>query len=790
MTTINVKPKENQKRPDLRWWDFLSGVLIIIAFFTAASRLEATRWSPMLSIIPTIAVIGCLIGLALGQSRFPRWLSFILAFLYGTFFISWQLGLLTQDNFDWKERFVMLGSRAQQALGQFLGDQVVSDSILFIISMAIVFWVLSAYGGYALTRHGNAWLAILPLGLTIFIIHTFDSAILRRSLYLAVYLFLGLALVSRVVYIHQQRRWKENQIVTPTNLSYDFLRIGIITVTSIVFVSWTIPALANSLPLVVEATQPIRQSWSDLRERWENAFSSLRSSVSVYVERYDDSVSLGQGTTLRDVPLFVVTPPENRPLSARFYWRARTYDRYENGTWENTDFLTQTFDPLQDQYNFQEYQNRWEETFEIRPLTYIGTLYSPSQPFWVSLPAQVNLIQNPNGTVEINSFQTDSAVRPNQSYTTQASLTVATVKQLREAGIEYPEGILDRYLQLPETITTRIKQLAEEITSDFDNPYDKAAAITQYLRENITYQETIPDVPNGREPIDWFLFDLKEGFCNYYATAEVLLLRSVGIPARWSVGYAQGERLEGGQYVVRQLDGHSWPEVYFPNYGWIEFEPTAAQSDIFRLSGDDSSTIPLDPLDENPDELRRQQLEELQRQAELDLDLNEASVQQQTWSRIFIGFIAFLLIGLVAFLLWKNRNKLSNLSFSIPIFIETSFLKIGFQPPRIIRQWARNARLPLLSKSYEEINRALSRLGSKPLLNHTPSERAALLVHVLPPAQDATQRLLHEYQLETFASQPANGQIAHQAGIEIRQLSFRAYLNSIFNKFIHLNKKS
>jgi transglutaminase-like putative cysteine protease len=88
--------------------------------------------------------------------------------------------------------------------------------------------------------------------------------------------------------------------------------------------------------------------------------------------------------------------------------------------------------------------------------------------------------------------------------------------------------------------------------------------------------------------MEWFLFDEQTGFCNYYATAQVLMLRSLGIPARFVVGYAQGEYdPQTKTYTVRKKDSHAWPEVYFIDYGWMPFEPTVDQPALIRPLGID-----------------------------------------------------------------------------------------------------------------------------------------------------------------------------------------------------------
>jgi hypothetical protein len=144
-------------------------------------------------------------------------------------------------------------------------------------------------------------------------------------------------------------------------------------------------------------------------------------------------------------------------------------------------------------------------------------------------------------------------------------------------------------LQLPATVTERVKGLGQEIVSPHENPYDRALAIQDYLRRTIRYREDIQAPPQDRDAIDYLLFESREGYCNYYASAMVVLARAVGIPVRLAVGYAGGESDEqAARWVVRERDSHAWVEVYFPRYGWVEFEPTASEPPIVRAeSGDD-----------------------------------------------------------------------------------------------------------------------------------------------------------------------------------------------------------
>jgi hypothetical protein len=163
--------------------------------------------------------------------------------------------------------------------------------------------------------------------------------------------------------------------------------------------------------------------------------------------------------------------------------------------------------------------------------------------------------------------------------------------QLKAAGSNYPSSIQSRYLALPDTVPPRVIALARDLTATALTPYERARAIETYLR-TFPYTLDLPHPPPDRDVVDYFLFDLQQGYCDYYATSMVVLARAAGLPARLAVGYLNGtyDRTEG-RYVVTEADAHSWVEIYFPDYGWIEFEPTAGRAPIDRPA-DVSPTVP------------------------------------------------------------------------------------------------------------------------------------------------------------------------------------------------------
>lgn len=199
---------------------------------------------------------------------------------------------------------------------------------------------------------------------------------------------------------------------------------------------------------------------------------------------------------------------------------------------------------------------------------------------------------------DIVSVRTVRRLAAEESYHAAIYVSSAVRSDLLVAGTDYPGWVLDRYLQLPGDMPHRVVELAEELTGEVETPYEKAVAIRDYLRA-FDYTLNIEAPPVGADGVDYFLFELQKGYCQYFASALTVLLRASGVPARIAVGYGPGDMAtaywHGEAIDVPWFDGlseylnrdgeywppafivrnsHAWSEVYFPEYGWIPFEPT------------------------------------------------------------------------------------------------------------------------------------------------------------------------------------------------------------------------
>jgi transglutaminase-like putative cysteine protease len=586
----------------------------------------------------------------------------------------------------------------------------------------------------------------------------------------------------------------------------DYIRTALIATALLVLLAWTAPALASSLSPAEQAWRQLTSPWQAVKDNFGNAFSSLRASVGFVSDFYDDTLQLGRGNPLTDTVVLTVSAPPHVSAGVRYYWRAWVYDRYDDG-WSSSLPAIQAITPTGFGLNYPEFEAREIYTFTLKPHHAIKNLLTPPQPQWVDRPVQAHLAVNSDGTIDLGALEASPYVRAGSEYHVRASLSSASVAQLREASTDYPAWIIVRYLQLPDDITSRTKQLAQNITAGLDNPYDKAEAITHYLRANLTYSDTIPAPPRDQETLDWILFDHQEAFCNYYASAEIVMLRSLGIPARLAVGYAEGERASTEEieptlgpgmenipqdfgavrnvFTVRHRDAHSWPEVYFPGYGWVEFEPTASQTAIVRPLGaepesPESETDLTDPLDEalrDDMESRRDGLLAGEND-EFAGGMSRMMIEIPIYVWLIVGV---LLVALLILLIYQIRQKRQ--SPPVPVQIETSLRRIGIKPPNLLHRWVHYATLSPLTKAYLELNRAISRLGETPQPNDTPAERAITLTNLLPVAEGSIQTLLTEYQTDQYSTGKGDVRTARQAGTDIRNRSLMAWFQRIFSRF-------
>jgi transglutaminase-like putative cysteine protease len=576
--------------------------------------------------------------------------------------------------------------------------------------------------------------------------------------------------------LRSRKDWEQRGGTVELEVGYDLGRGVVVSALVLALLAWNTPRLVNVFSAESPAQERISRGWQVFRDRVSKAVNSLRSPSPMLVESYGNNMFLGTGGALGDAVVFTVTPDKGR-ASGRLYWSARTYDTYLNGQWVSTIADRQEMGPGTDLIQYPSWDLRRDISFRFSSnITLLQTLFFPAEPLSISRTAQAIVSRAEDGSTDVNAIFMDPPLEGGEGYTILATVARPTVSAMRAAGMEYPDYILERYLQLPENFSPQIAELAQQVAGSRDNPYDQALAITQYLRRTITYTETVPEPPNNIDPIEWFLFDQRAGFCNYYASAEVLMLRSMGIPARMVVGYAEGTwNPELDQYVVIAKDSHAWPEVYFSDLGWVSFEPTVSQplteyplGDL-SASGDPGDMGLLEPPTED---LQQPDLGGPPDYLNMDYRDNAQGPGQSftisPWM-IAIGSI-LLVITILAVLEWRRRQVMS---LSLPTWIEKALDERGFNTPDWLRWWSRYSMRTPMENLFSNVPLMLRIWGQKVDPSNTPAEQVVLLASTVPGVEGQARALLEEYHRAMYSQYPANLLRARKAVDEIRSVGLR-----------------
>jgi len=748
-----------------RWWDWAAVGLLFVLLQTVASRLVATTWTPFLYLIQTFTYMGFIVGTALGYSQFRRGTVRWLTFIYMLIMVPLQWTLVIDQQTSLEEQFASVAGRLYFSTSDFFARKPVEDPIFFVALMSITFWIISSWAAFTLVRNQNYLGSVLPAAIGLIIIQNYENSIPGRLWFLAFFAFIALLLLGRLQYLQNKSSWRERRIFLSPDNSVDLTSSMAIAAGLIIIVAWTVPASLTSMKSAVETWNQITRPWREFTDRIENAVSALESpSGGTRGQFFGSELALGRGFPLSDAVMFKVEAPENIPLEEqppRYYWRGRTYDRFVNGQWYTSGTVREDYSPtVTNPYKVNRPEMNPAHFIFSTGKTTFSLLYSPPEPIWVSRPG-VTFVSPAQSGKDLIAWHAYPALRGGETYQVDAILSNPNRQQLQEAGTNYPEWVTEKYLQLPKSFSPRIEDLAQALTADAKTPFEKAIFITRYLRENIKYAETIPEVPRNKNPLEWVLFEYKQAYCVYYASSEVLMLRSVGVPARMAVGFAQGKK-DGNSFVVRRLDAHAWPEVYFPDIGWVEFEPTAGQAPLDRpLPPQDSANANiLNPLND----LLTEDIQGLNRRGQIDEDV---AIPVETTAPGLPTFYWILLsitvLGLVVFLSLR-----SSLPARVPVLLRATIERTGIEVPIWVTRWEKWVKLSPIEKSFESVNFGLRYLDQAVPVHTTPIERAAKLTRILPEKADQIKILLDEHQTSLYTSRVADITEARRAALNLR----------------------
>jgi transglutaminase-like putative cysteine protease len=381
--------------------------------------------------------------------------------------------------------------------------------------------------------------------------------------------------------LRSARTWREDRTTYPDLLSLYVLNITGWLAIGLLVVAWVLPVRSAGGILVStweSLTSPIVEPLNDL----SRVFAAIDGQRGGPVHKFGSTLPLQGEVSLGRSEVSQVTTTEPGFL------RAQTYAEYTPQGWKAGESRVTAADwpaarPLQDPEEAV-LQFRRPLSIQVTTTKSAGVFLSASSP--IALSVESRIVFGPDDS-DITSIRPTARLAPGETYRVESTVSAATPERLRASGAVYPDWT-SVYLQLPGDLPESVRAKAIEVTQGAANAYDQAAAIEEFLR---TYpiDTKIPAAPPKRDSVAYFLFDVQRGYFDYHASAMAVMLRSLGVPARVATGYVirnQDRVPDSNSYVVTEGHAFTWPEVYFPGLGWVEFNPTPSEALVTRSAVD------------------------------------------------------------------------------------------------------------------------------------------------------------------------------------------------------------
>jgi transglutaminase-like putative cysteine protease len=559
----------------------------------AAWSVESAHWVPTLPGFLLITLTGGLLGLIVAQSGKGIILPHLSALALGVLqAIAHTLTVVPGASLE--GRLLTTGARVDLWARALLEGGASTDRLAFVLLLLFGGWLLSYVTVYLVLRTRSIW-AILPSGFALFTNLTYLPPSSMK--WLLFYLLVAGLLVVQLTYLERSEDWRQARARPTRVLGFHLLHAGFWFAVIVFIVTSFIPSIQAGPEFLRNAWVALRSPIGDAEGAFTRIFASLPARRSMAMYNFEGELPFRGNISLSDEIVMLVE--SEVPL----YWRARVYDVYNSWGWTNAPLSIEDKRGLEDLasgggVDCQECIR--SVTVDLRvPST---TLYTAGTPLRVTVPVDAEYLNaaGPEGE-RLVKLESQRVLQPFQRYTLQTYVPNVSEEELLAQGEDYPDWVTEQYLALPDDFSARLRDLAERRTQGAETPYQKAVLIRDYLR-TLEYSQDIQAPPPGRDALEHFLLTERAGYSDYFGSAMVALLRASGVPARLAVGYATGDYdAEQGVYVVREADAHAWTEVYFPDYGWVPFEPTPSQSVVVPGGPVSANPSVLGPLGLNPD---------------------------------------------------------------------------------------------------------------------------------------------------------------------------------------------
>lgn len=567
---------------------FWAAVLVILMTLTVSHSTAIVHWVDGIDVITPIAVAGAVVmgALALSPLRDTVSLGIGLALAPIVAFAGASSQIRLRHPTD---------GTGLQLVGTWWGritdGTAAQDPSFYLVLINLLMWVTGAWLAWCVLRWRKPMLGLIP-GAAAFATNVLNvPEDQNTSTLFMILLTLGLLLWSN--YTGSVVNASRAHVKLTGDARWDFWESGLVATAALIVLGILLPPL-STVDRTLDVESGLFSSWAQLQERLNRPGLAGTHSGSGITGFTDDVKLSGSLQRTRDV---VFTYSIIGDYAGPRYFRGVNETTTLGGEWRygGLDGQTQIV-PKNQTYLFgEDYEKLAAAGVQVhvfRPplapnsdvLFYPGQLYKVDR---LSKGTEVPTVAGGGPSVLLYTLDRLSSVQPASSagaYTATVEYSTAAVSELQASGTDYPDWVR-QYMSLPRQgyrpgfVIDEIHNLAQSIVQQAGakNPYDMASAIERYLRDGANFKYSLDArTPAGRDPIEYFLFSSRTGYCEFFATAMGDMLRSLGIPTRLVNGFGPGNfDSQLNTFVVRGEDAHTWVEVYFPKYGWIPFEPTA-----------------------------------------------------------------------------------------------------------------------------------------------------------------------------------------------------------------------
>ena len=584
----------------MRWArseDWLTLLVASVAVLVVVRSAEAADWvvTPSLSLT---AIVGALVGLLVARIGIKAWQTHLIAAGLGALTVYLQATGLTEAETLFG-RMSELHSRLATWGTALVDNKISTDPLPFAIILSLLAWSAGYLSSWAIFKRGNVWLAIVPsaLGLVVNLTYLPDTF----YIYLFIYLLVAMMLIIRLNSLQRQSLLEKEGIEHPSSLPILWLLSGLVFSSIIVGVVFLLPASDARNEGLRKIWNASRTPVELLQQEFGRTFSAVGSKTSGVNLRFGATLPILPSVSTTTEPVFFGNVPHPA------YWRVRAYTTYSSGGWtiDNTVLEDAPITPPIVAEVFEE-EDPNQVYYRVNVASPASLLYLPSPATtWIDIPAEIEGHEDAREYTDTVTLRPKKRLKEGDEYVGSFFSLLRPAEQLRSIGTNYPQWVTEQYLDLPSSLPQRVRDLALDITKEATNPYDKVRAIEEHLRTlNYGVAPSLPDFNADR--IDYFLFESQTGHSDHFASAMTVMVRAVGISARLVSGYGPGVLdTESPFYIVSGIDQHSWPEVYFGDYGWTEFEPSPIYplrpreiSDLANYSASLAALTTLGPIEE------------------------------------------------------------------------------------------------------------------------------------------------------------------------------------------------